>query len=139
GDYGEENGDLFIEVNIQSDNQLIIKRIVTKLKNLLFEEEVPEYSTIIIPKKISKKPIIEPTFIKTEEDIPHSNDSKNIPEDKDKHEDLNFDLNELKENLRKYREAHSEQTVKGGDKQESERKTKNEGEENSETIKEGNQ
>jgi len=141
GDYGDENGDLFIEVNIQSENQLIIKRIVTKLKNLLFEEEVPEYSMIIIPKKISKKPIIEPTFIKTEEDIPHSNDSKNISEDKDKHENSDFDLNELKENLSKYREKHPEQTIKDNDKHADSNfnlKESKEGEENSETIKEEN-
>lgn len=114
GDYGAENGNLFIEVNIRSDNQSIIKRIAAKLKNLLFEEEVKEYSPIKIPNKA----IIEPTPPKTDEDIPYPNDSENVSIDEDYHKNADFDLNELKENIKKYHETHPE--------------------ENSETIKEVN-
>ncbi len=116
GDYGTENGDLFIEVNIRSDDQSIIKCIVTKLKNLLFEGEVKEYSPIKIPKKVPEETIIEPTHPKTDEDIPRPNDSENVSKYGDKHKNSDFDLNELKENIKKYHETHPEEnseTIKG--------------------------
>jgi hypothetical protein len=109
GDYGAENGNLFIEVNIRSDNQSIIKCIVTKLKNLLLEGEVIEYSPIKIPHKISEEKSIESTPPKTDDDIPHSNESENVSKDEDKSNNSDFDLNVLKENIKKYHETHPEE------------------------------
>jgi hypothetical protein len=73
GDYGGENGDLFIEVHFQPYFESLLERTFNFLKDLLFEDDedgiLPEKMP---PKTHSDGTIIKNNFIETKEEVPCS-------------------------------------------------------------------